>query len=723
MDVKKEPIKNNEAINLNQVMESLLHNVVDAITSEQPATLKYLVNIRDKLIELQGVDKNSEYNLSEDVINKIRKSISSLNLPDDKTLKESGIIPSSPEAIIKTENPNSALNEQLDKTIKSLNEVINVGIAVEKNQSSIPEGQERIDKLLVEVVTTLLGTSLKRFNSISLPEDTSKSKVEINLSSSKNRKESSEVSNISNKEPKSENQVDYSEPPLDSKTPRTLGTIEVGGNKSYGDNNVDAYLTLSDKSSNKLPDSPDFNTKSENSFSVAEKGSAKPESSGEWYRNWGWPSGNNTLNNKVISLFGNNLDLSTGYKKTIGETLSFFGLNSADVFLLANKSRRAANTLVNAYTVNTLIKRAQMSSDEKGLVSGGVAQGNVVTLDDSDSSRMLRSKISDRGKLAVTDSSTSRTTDGGYQNDDTVIKAGKDYDEPGKDTSYSQHFIDRTEKIIGDKWGTGYLKIYLRRGPKFIQDVPEMIKIIPFQFEPKVSGDSKAAEYSAISTLAKSQSTQVYRKSTERSISLELNYLVTGKSANETRFVNDSGSKSTLDMGVWTEDYIYNYVVRNLRNLVLPNISDPGYKLAPPIVQVWYGGIGMTGSSAGDAEQDDDNSKLNDIFPTFRTNWYARETGSTYKQKSYRSIWVCTNVGFDYAGGIVNRDTRRYLQVNVTLSLTEIAPSVTDNELLIWSPEPSSPPIGSQNAPAQTTASTNRTNIININKARGLLPF
>jgi hypothetical protein len=700
MNVRKESEKNNEAINLNQVMESLLHNVVDAITSEQPATLKYLINIRDKLVELQNVDKNSEYNLSEDLVAKIRKAISSVDLPDDKTLKDGGIIPSSPEAIAKTENPYTSLGEQLEKSIKALNEVITVGMTVEKNPTYIPEGQERVDKLLVEVATTLLGTSLKRFNEISLPEDTSKNKVEINLNSAKFEKTTGDVSNTTIKETKTINQVTYTDPPLENKSPRTLGTIIVGGNKTYGINTVDAYIDRNSKVNQELPEVPDVSSKTDNSFNVAVKSDAKPESPTEWYRNWGWPSGNNTLNNKRISLFGNNLDLSTGYKKTIGETLSFFGLTSSDVFMMANKTRRSTNTLVNAYTIAQLMRGANSSSESKGTMSGDTKVGNIVTLDDSGSRHMLRGKVSDRGKLAVTDNAATRTTDGGFQNDNTVISAKKDYDAPGTDTSYISHFISRTELITSNKRGTGFLKIYLRRGPKFIQ-VPSIIKIIPFQFEPKVTGDSKAAEYSAISTLAKSQSAQVYRKSTERAISIELNYLITGKDEDETRFVNESTSKSALDLGVWTEDYVYNYIVRNLRNLVLPNISDPGYQLAPPIIQVWYGGLVKKGSSTGSLEEtdqdaivDETNIQLGDIHPTFRTNWYSYDSeAGAFKQKSYRSLWVCTNVGFEYAGGIINRYSRRNLQVNVTLALTEIAPSVTDNEILIWSPEPSSPAI------------------------------
>ena len=263
-------------------------------------------------------------------------------------------------------------------------------------------------------------------------------------------------------------------------------------------------------------------------------------------------------------------------------------------------------------------------------VQGGNPQGgkrDIPTTDDDVSLRIMTLSPAEQKPVTV------------FQQQNAAIEF------PDKDTS---NFKSRTANIIGTSPGTGFLKIYLLRGPNFAtsQDSGSTV-VLPFQFEPIVSGDAKAAEYSQISTLARSQAAQVYRKSQERTISVELNYLVVQPPAGDSSYINNAISSSVSDMAFWTEDYIYDYVVRNLKQLVLPNIVNTNYKLAPPIVQVWYGGIDSTqASSTGDGVPDTNppqNSQLNDIFPTFRTNWFTYNSG-TYNYRAFRSLWVTNNI-------------------------------------------------------------------------------
>jgi len=233
----------------------------------------------------------------------------------------------------------------------------------------------------------------------------------------------------------------------------------------------------------------------------------------------------------------------------------------------------------------------------------------------------------------------------------------------------------------------GFLKIYTKRSMKFDNSQTE-IQYLPMQFEPKISGDGKSASYSQVSTLARSGSAQVYRNSSERKLSLELEYLITGPSSDFEGFGGNSeqgNSISSMGMKEWTDNYIYNYLYRNFRNLELPNMADPKYKLAPPIVQVWYGGIeGTTASSTG--IDDSTNEALGDIHPAFRTNWYTLNSNGEYQYHTIRSLWLCESVNFEFKGGIINANSRKTQGLMVSLSLVEIAPSVTDNELMIWAP-------------------------------------
>lgn len=793
MDVKKEPIKFNEALDVNQTMNNLLDKIAQAITSEGPATLKHLVEIRDIILGLQRVDKTAQFSLLPDTVDRIQKALESVALPSDKTLKEVGLVPPTPDIVFKEvdqvpetqeearQKVNEIINAQLDATVKALNTVIEVGMDAEKNPLTIPNESDRLDKVLVDVVATLFGTNLKRFVAMSLPEvAANKATPEINLNGSteskhpqtieKSRVKLSRISHpLENTDPtkKIAAKLDAETADVEKQTyaigdfPNLKKKLEdevntMGASKtSKAEGVLDYEITAADKYENDLdakqvaPEKIKFPTDLENDlasnkgskigyealvprkeslkidstsvFDVADKGDHKPGPPDAWYRNWDFrnQTAANDINAKQnTSLLG--ISLGSGALGGVGEVLSFFGVNSSDVARYVNSGIRNLNTYTNGIRVaqllnivradkktkNTLVTDDLRGFDprrfagsynskdaetvvRKGFVDDtGVVKGNVVTEQDLPSSQqsMIRQKISERGKLPA--SVKNRTGDYPVQD----ISVDSKIPHAGEDSVYKAKFQSRTVEIVGKKKATGFLKIYLKRGPKFSDSQTET-QIIPMQFEPLVSGDSKSAEYSQISTLAKSQSAQVYRKSSERAITLELNYLVVAKPSSNTTHVNEKPSKNVADMSYWTEDYIYDYIVRNLRNLVLPNISTPQYKLAPPIVQVWYGGTDLSGSSTGEGVPDEKNNQLNDTFPTFRTNWYSFG-GDSYQQRSYRSLWVCSSVAFDYKGGIVNRETRRYMQVTATLSLTEIAPSVTDNELLIWSPEPPSPPVG-----------------------------
>jgi hypothetical protein len=239
---------------------------------------------------------------------------------------------------------------------------------------------------------------------------------------------------------------------------------------------------------------------------------------------------------------------------------------------------------------------------------------------------------------------------------------------------------DRTVKIESHPCGSGFLKIYRKRALDFEGTVSnDSAKVLPFQFEPVYEGDGKKAEYSSISTLGRSAAAKVYTKSNERTMQLTLSYIVTGPKRNGEDDANEGNSNSSKGMKQWDEDYIYGYIIPNFRNLVKPDISDElAYRLAPPIVQIWYGGLNEFKASTSSVGKDRNN--LADVPPAFLTTWYT----ASGEMKTYRSLWLTESVNFEYKGGIVNRDTRNKLWVDVNISLTEIAPSVTANEILHW---------------------------------------
>lgn len=484
---------------------------------------------------------------------------------------------------------------------------------------------------------------------------------------------------------------------------------------------------------------------------VPDQSGEKPGTPNEWYGNWGFFFGkgndpNNSVANSQLSAAGisasdtnaftnKNFGFTTigaGLQRAIGSTLTFFGITSGDIGRFVNSQRRTFNTVANAFELTTGIQGIEMSrpnevgNDARRKIEGfleyydleayryNTPEGDIyenkrtgkigLTQEDlpQDQQEWISQPIKKRGKFKVTDENFSRSGD--YPIDEMkidipiILKTINQAEasttsvnvEP-RDTKYTfdKVYRKRTFKIVNSKVAKapGFLRIYTRRGPNFNYSQEE-VKVIPFQFDPVVSGDTKTADYATIATLGRSQSAQVYRRSNERNISLELSYVVVNspKSPNDftTKSINISGESSSLsasDMQEWTEDYIYIYIVRNLRNLTLPNIIGPRYKLAPPIVQVWYGGLNdLSASSTGSGENDPDNNLLRNTYPVFRTNWYT----NSGRQQSYRSLWVCKSVTFEYKGGVVNNNSRNNVWVTAVLALTEIAPSITDNEVMLW---------------------------------------
>lgn len=241
---------------------------------------------------------------------------------------------------------------------------------------------------------------------------------------------------------------------------------------------------------------------------------------------------------------------------------------------------------------------------------------------------------------------------------------------------------------------TGYLRIYTRRSTDIegtlLNEEDATTKMIPFQFEPGYSGDSKKAEYSSIGTLGRSGSAKVYTKSQERSIQLTLDYVVTGPRIGETSNPEDTGhSNSSAGMNEWSEDYIYNFIVPNLRNLVKPNVgqgSSRKFRLGPPIIQVWYGGLDSNGGSSTGQWNARNGSRdaFKNIPPIFLTTWMVEGMDMI----TYRSLWLPQSVDLEYSGGIVNYKSRNKVRVTAEISLVEIGPSITANEILNWWKKP-----------------------------------
>lgn len=419
-------------------------------------------------------------------------------------------------------------------------------------------------------------------------------------------------------------------------------------------------------------------------FTIPGISGEKPNTPVQWYTNW-------AIGNENI-----------GASMNVGEALTFFGITSADVGLFFNNQLRRANTTINSFELTRSIqsltkgykdpfgpsyltgKMIEAIKNKENRESGYVKE--EIALDSE--SAVFGESVANRGKLyAAADVSLIRVMDKVEANKKEIMKT----------------FKSRTFNILNNNV-TGFLKVYTKRGPDFRHSNTET-EVIPFQFEPKISGDSKSADYGTVATLGRSQSAQVYRRSGERNITLELDYVVVNPSSeDEFEYIK---SNSVKDMNNWTEDYIYTYIIRNLRNLTLPNISGPRYRLSPPIVQVWYGGINTNSASSTGIEADPTNTGLSEAYPTFRTNWYtSRYSGDNLigEQRSYRSLWVCKSVGFEYKGGKVNRDTRNNVWVTASLSLVEIAPSVTDNEIMVWAKLQQSPIASTTSSAAASSA-------------------
>lgn len=691
------------AIDINQAMNGLLQSIATVVAAKTP-TIAQLSNIRNILINIREANKDLNFIITPETTAVIEKTLSSVTLPDNFERKVDN------EVLTQTIMPNS----KLDQTIQTITSIIGVMLATEKSAQNIPETQ-RIDKALVEVLVTLLGGGLKQFAAINLPKDeTIKSEINVSLSGNKNIKLSDTVSKTSDTTAKFTNSLGA---PKDTLAKQVFG---IGQIPDFTQKNLDELATFPAKSNKKIEDVIDTANKlaknddivnyrtifpsEKNDLGIEDLSLLLPnEGKGiidasvtiynatttEEKKEDGVPASitkptkaelvENGVSDTTTKIQHDLISAAPGPSKafiSLGGALSFFGVTSADLGLLATSAIREFNTLVNAAE---LTLQMQSNNFLASLLGAGFqntpTSGKTNTPTDANNISLrilnLNGGLAPEAKSLPSD------------NNSELI------DIPDKQISA---FASRTFTIVNANPGTGFLKIYLNRGPKFA-DSQTITQVIPFQFEPVVSGDAKAAEYSQISTLARSQSAQVYRKSQERTISLELSYLVTAPPSTSTPGtsvgVNNSQSQTVGDgTGIWTEDYVYNYVVRNLKNLIIPNIVNTTFKLAPPIVQVWYGGVNSTiGSSTGEGLQINfgNTMPLNDIHPTFRTNWYTYDGSSgNFAYRAYRSLWVVQNVSFEYKGGIVNNQTRRTMQVVATLSLIEISPSATDNELVIW---------------------------------------
>lgn len=757
-------------IDVNQVMNSLLNKIADAITAPSTETTKKLVEIRDILLELKRVEKTTPYILTEDTIKKVNKTLSLVELPDEKALKEMGIETPGPNKTFKLDESqlpqtegearlkfNQLIDTNIESTVKAINEVIEITNVENKVLNQLPEG-ERTSKILTEILLSLLATSLKTARDLEFPaEPIDKEISEINLDLLLRRrpgkseqeiekapeiirktafgigqfpsvlnKNAEDVSIVTTRDSKLLDNVPFSSEgenklnfDTDFLTPGTE-SIKVSQNLNILDVTTTKAQEPLPEAVNPIPVGVDVPTPENIARSKSELGDTtpmtipavpakKPGSPNEWYGNWGYLFGNkNNPNNSIASgnlsvfgvnagdvnaftnknfgktLFGGNL------QRSIGQTLSFFGITSGDVGRYINKGQRFLNTVANAFALTLAIQRIQAGLDRRKSETRVLNENRIYSLitaavDNRDEKiertqedlpleqqQWLNDSIFLRGKSQYGNVNRTYLVGGGrYEVDDTTLEA------PQK-ISVEDRYFSVSAGLV--KKAPGFLKIYTKRGPKFESSKEESF-IIPFQSEPAVSGDSKAAEYATISTLARSQSAQVYRRSNERNVSLQLDYVVIQPPDLYEKDVNESRSDSVKNMAGWTEDYVYNYIVRNLKNLVLPNIIGPRYKLAPPIVQVWYGGLGSTSaSSTGDGLVDNNNEMMLDVFPTFRTNWFD----SSGQQKSYRSLWVCRNIAFEYKGGYVSSDSRNRVWVTASVDLIEIAPSVTDNEVLLW---------------------------------------
>ena len=242
---------------------------------------------------------------------------------------------------------------------------------------------------------------------------------------------------------------------------------------------------------------------------------------------------------------------------------------------------------------------------------------------------------------------------------------------------------ERTISILNKKC-TGYLKVYPNRALDFSDTEKGVSYIIPFQFEPEIAGDSKTAEYNSISTIGRSQPVHVYRSSSARNINIKLKYLVVGYNNSNSK-ENNTLSLSMEGLNDWTEEYVYGYILKNIKSLVLPNITESlKWRLGPPIVQVWYGGIDTNTGSSTNAKpfgsyQEYSEKVLDEPHPMFITNWYTNSG-----LQSFRSIFVVNSVSISYEDGIINKKTKNRIGFTADLSLTEISPSVAANQIFKW---------------------------------------
>lgn len=206
---------------------------------------------------------------------------------------------------------------------------------------------------------------------------------------------------------------------------------------------------------------------------------------------------------------------------------------------------------------------------------------------------------------------------------------------------------------------------------------------IPFQFTPEIGGDSRTANWNAITILGRSSSLYSYTGTSNRKLNITLHYLATEppdggsqhrtetSGVSRTEFVADAAAdtvKSAIkknflagsvqaasrlladnkyqgmeDLIGWDEDIVY-WAVNTLRALVLPQYRENNS--APPVVRLVYGDYYKKRMSIKDRNGD---VQLVDIDPLF----------------------IVDSAEASFAG-MQNPETKRYQKVQVSLSLIEI---------------------------------------------------
>jgi len=656
-------------------IESIPSTIIDEKESQTIAEL----NITTRKSE-QAVDT---------LVEKDEKNISSVPESEDKTDKRVYGIGEFPDFINKSSD---SINEHIESSIVNKKLKDDEASKIDSYDTSLIN-RKNVDEN--KVLENQLNKSEKERNNIDSVDTDDKLVNNISLADKGDEKTPNEITTAAIEETKQQIELDIT----DQESSKLINNLEETANKNEKNiNNIESAEDVVEKFINEL-DSPDEKTektrssintdidKSSKSTGVlnptvfkepGEINTADPEEASSIIQISDNPSEkvnkdqidvgieiNKTEKNIVTQVKPSNI-----ISRVIGDTPNVPLVSAiVDILFSAAKSFRYAKEFATKYIGAQLQNKLSMVETYKDF-----SQYNKEDFNSFEADRP-NAQLAD----ALNTAESNRRSDY-YKRDSNKIET-TDL-EKNRENQRSDYHSNRSYLSISNHpENVGYLKIYTKRSMKF-QTSQNEICYLPFQFEPKISGESKGASYSAISTLARSTPAQVYKYSNERKIGLELEYLVTGNN-----HLGESGNSiSSMGMKNWTEEYIYNYLIRNFRNLVLPNMSDPKYKLGTPIVQVWYGGLeNTTGSSTGMIE-DSNNSQLNESHPTFRTNWFSLSSGG-YKFHSMRSLWLCENVSFEYKGGIIGANERHYSNIVISVSLIEIGPAVTDNEVLLWAPQ------------------------------------